>query len=357
MSEFVTGTSGSRVYRVLVDGVPSDAATLTYTLTGPTGTALLTAEPAVLQGDGWYLVTLDGTTHLSQPGLYRERWSGTVGGEPVRHDGVFRVVYPDPTQLTLLELRHMVADQLNDLTLGRVESATGLSITDSDRIEPDDHWRGAYLYLYAGPSRGDDRIVSASDESSTTLTVGKDFSVTPTSDTYYELHERWRVSQYNRAINLAILQRAREALSPVVDETVTLTTDTVEYTIPAGFHFVTDIWRLGTSSGDDWRKLDRNKKDYEVVTGQRLLRVQAAETGERLRILGQVLPDQLTQDGQIADLPADYVVMKAAAHLLAGKIGGPQVDRDASAQKASLYYDQAEREAPKDGPLGNAVRL
>jgi hypothetical protein len=72
MAEALVGLSTTREFYFENLGVPVTGAVLTYTLTGPTGTALVTAAAMTEEGSGWYRYDLTGA-QLATAGLYRGR--------------------------------------------------------------------------------------------------------------------------------------------------------------------------------------------------------------------------------------------------------------------------------------------
>jgi hypothetical protein len=328
---------------------------VTYTLTGPTGTVLLNGVSAPHGGDGWYQVTLDGTAHLSAPGRYDELWSGTAGSAVLSRSGAFLVLPPSGPLLTRLELRQQIADELGDLVTGTLTGASSLSLIDSERVETTNYWAGAYFSITSGNARDQERRLTASDPTGL-LIPGKPWAVTPGAGDYYEGHRKYPVAAYNRAINRAILDVAPVALITVADETVLLTDNTYEYAIPAGFSHLAAVEQL--QPGDVlWRPTSRARRLWEVIPGKRVLRLAKPITSTRLRLVGQMLPEELRRDGAYVDVDPRFLLYQACAHLLAQKRGGPGTDPDQTAGDVNDYLQRAQAVRPAGRPLPGSVRV
>jgi hypothetical protein len=176
------------------DGAPKTgiASALRLTLTDPTGTTVLSSEtPTEVGTSGHYVVNADGQDDLTVPGTYRQLWLDTTNDR--RYDGPLIVRYPSGTVYSRLELRHLIAREVGDLTLGvSTGSNTTTTIKDTDRVEPDNHWRGSEVWTYAGTGRhlveSDARKITSSTQTGGVLTVGKAWSgTTPDSTSRYEL--------------------------------------------------------------------------------------------------------------------------------------------------------------------------
>jgi hypothetical protein len=358
VAEAVTGLNCIRELYLEELGVPQSNATLTYTLVGPTGTSLVAAQAVTIGAEaGWYEYSLDGVTHLSNPGLYTELWTGTLGSGKVRHQSRFLCLAGDLPIIARWELRHWIARLCDDLTRGTV-SANGTSTTavDTDLDEPD--WGGAQIYIYGGTGAGQARTISSS--SAGTLTISRAWATNLSASapvSRYELHRRFTVDDYNDAINLVITERAAHALIPVVDETTTETTSTYEYDLPQGLHWVYQIWHRDTSAAsNDWFPLTPHV-DFEIVPGRRTLRLPGATTNYRLRLVAQIRPDIMLRDQSYCEMDPAYVAFKAAAHLLQSQISSPSTDLDAMQARAERYDRQAENIRPRTKPMEGAFKL
>lgn len=359
MAEALVGRNTVREVAIAYAGAPVMGAPVTYSLWGPRGDQLITAQAATSVGSGRYQYEIDGLTYLGEPGYYRERWLSTAvptAGKDWRADRAFFVTYPTALTTSRLDLRHTVAQLLGDLWTGRNQALLGSNVLyDLNRTEPDDHWQGAYLYVYAGTNRGDARRVTHNSASAYTLTVSQNFSTSPQTDTYYELHQRFTVEEYNRAINLALWQSAQRGLRPVIDESLVQAGDQLEYTVPAHLHAISRVFTGSDDAG--WTELERQKGQWQTIPGRRILRLTSATDGARLRLVGVAVPEALADDDSFTDVNPDYLTFKAAAHLVSAAIASPQVDRDAAAQTANFFHAQAEAARPGGATIQGLQRL
>jgi hypothetical protein len=165
------------------------------------------------------------------------------------------------------------------------------------------------------------------------------------------------VEAYNAAINEAIKTVADRPLIRAVDETIPLITDTVEYTIPAGFSFLSKVsWRDTTVTPSDWAELAW-RDDWALVPGANKLRVPRATTNLRLRLEGHLAPPALLRDAAYCDVRPSYLKFQAANVLVQSEIAAPGRDLHAAAQYSAWLAQQAKSEEPKPRDVANARRV
>jgi hypothetical protein len=111
------------------------------------------------------------------------------------------------------------------------------------------------------------------------------------------------------------------------------------------------------SSTADWVPLSLRLGEWAVVPGRRVLRLARPTASTRLRLVGQALPADLLRDQAYCDAPVGYVLQLAAAALLAGRVGGPQTDPDATAAQVTYHRALADRLRPPARPLPNSIRV
>lgn len=347
MSEAYVTTDAVRYVQVDDLAAPVTGATVTYTLLDPSGTTVRTAVAATEVGStGLYTYTVDGPTYLLTPGLYRELWHVSKSGLEKDYWSYLLVLYPQGPVVRRWELRHKLARMLGDLRLGvSTGSNTSTTLKDTGVVEGDNDWRGAWLAVYAGTSRGDERQVTSFTQTGGIFTAGTAWTSTPDTTSRYEVHRRWSVADYNSAINDAVQEAANEYLLPITDESVTVTdTQDYEYAIPAPFYAVSEVWWEETSqSAPVWQRLSNQKQQWRVLTGRGILRLPAPpSTTTRLRLLGQAQPTALGFDDDVVTVPADYLRYKAAALLLAGQVHSAPNDPDATLSLYDRYQQAAE---------------
>lgn len=352
MPDTFVGQTTPILQRVEVQGLPVTDATVTLTLTAPgTGTALVTNGSMPHVGDGWYQYVAT-ASQISVAGAYRRHVVAVTGGVTLPYDALLWAGYPQGPLLARWELRHRIARAARDLWLGQAaDNSTsvtpGVELHDPDRIEPDNALRGYYAYCYAGTGMLQERRVRSNDEATGLLTLGKAWTVTPASDTLYELHRTWSVADYNDAINAAITRMSRFVLFDVADESVLETATGTEYAIPPGLAFIHRVEGYD-STGDRWRVLDRTRTPapYRVIPGRRLLQVACPVTDRRLRLWGQALPQPLAHDQQWVDYGTEYLEAAAGERLELSRVTSPGNDTRNAAQRLAFHKATMERLEP-----------
>ena len=116
--------------------------------------------------------------------------------------------------LALSSIRHSVARTVNDLlVLGVATSGSTTTLADTNNIlsSVTNSLQGAWIYRYAGTGSGAERGVDSS--SSNSVTIAGSTWTAPDTTSYYEIHRRWRVADYNDAINAGIRALRRNFMS------------------------------------------------------------------------------------------------------------------------------------------------
>ena len=114
--------------------------------------------------------------------------------------------------VTRRTLRSIIADAVGDLVVEGTATAGGsTTLTDTNNLlfTDDSALVGAWAFIHTGTSIGDERAISAYSASSDQIT-NLAWTSTPTTSSQYEIHRKFRVRQYNRAIDQA-LRRSRWA--------------------------------------------------------------------------------------------------------------------------------------------------
>ena len=152
------------------------------------------------------------------------------------------------------------------LRIGESATATGGTTTtliDTAMLDQaDDYWNGDWLYVVndADASTNDDKIRLITDftQSSSTLTFLEALGASSASSDTFEIHSGWNAAQIHSAVNAAIEDGFPEFFDMNIDESIVLTRDTLEYTLPtsAAPYFMNRMWieqpeekLKGTASG------------------------------------------------------------------------------------------------------------
>jgi hypothetical protein len=260
---------------------------------------------------------------------------------------------------TLYSLRHDVADACHDLATGLATAAGTLTtLVDAARWEPDDHWVGAELYIYSGLGLGQTRRVTNWTRSTQTFEPTPAFTTAADLTTAYELHRRFSVRQYNRAINRAIESVRELSLVDMSSTALTTSDDVYEYALPSDFMYVTKVGYRDTDGTPtpDWTYLSHWDGEWELRPG-RYLWVDWPTAGYTLSVHGQRLPILLTTDTSVNEVPDDYVVWYATMVLLQSAITGAANDVENAGQVAAFANSLAQPQLPRRGPKPGARRV
>lgn len=154
--------------------------------------------------------------------------------------------------LAWYKLRHWTADKLGDCVLGTATGGSATTVVDATRRkEADNYWAGVWVKLYSGTGSGQERMLSASTQSSGTLThASTSFSAEPVAGTLYELHEQMPAEEYDRFLLQALttLTRRRKLLAWKYDTSLSWVTNQWDYTVPSGFVGIVNV-EIATDSG------------------------------------------------------------------------------------------------------------
>ena len=179
-------------------------------------------------------------------------------------------------------IRRRLSSQLGDLIEGTADSGADVTLVDADILREADNYYSKHryqCYIYEGTNEGEERRVSASGQSATSITLAPAYTSAIDSTSKYELHKIFFEPELRKAINQAIDFSARlPYLLDVRDQTtirLTSTTDnngntnyTNEYTLPTNFFYVHQI---PTEKGVSGKKLTGTISgtftDEETITG------------------------------------------------------------------------------------------
>ena len=256
---------------------------------------------------------------------------------------------------SLSTVRQLLAQLLGDrLLVGTATGGTGTTLYDlTQLVQPDDDWTGAWVYIYDGPLKGQERLISDSFQGSRcivvspTWTAGVSWTV-PTTASKYEIHRAWSVlDAYNPMILMAFRSRRKRTLLAMTDETVVLVASTYEYDIPSGFVAINEVWR---EDDDGLFTLEIPLRDLWVDRGSKHLVFDKAAAvasthivaGQHLRIIGQKYDSEPATDAATFSVNTTPIVWLAKAYIHAAE--GNDASMNAALKVSEL--DIAEDETP-----------
>jgi len=235
---------------------------------------------------------------------------------------------------TRIVLRHLTARLCQDLITGTVTSPSSgtFVIAETDWEKSDDYFnKYVEMFCYAGTGVGTSGNPTDWVNTSHTLTFKPAASLT--ADDSVEMHRTFTVNEYNDYINLAIDMVAKEALLNKVDESVTLATDTYQYTLSTQFLYVHGIEMESSTSGvyntekpinpKYWRILRASTVELEFVK-----ELWAPIADRVLRITGLASPSKLDTDSEECPVNPAFITYQAAALLHQSRIRGSDVDSE-----------------------------
>jgi len=258
--------------------------------------------------------------------------------------------------LTRQQLRHEVANQLDDLYLGVCTARVGFPVGVADQITvpefvaAQNEWEGHEVAVYAGAGVGQARLVQSSGDRDGTL-VTLPWGPAPVGGSV-EGHKRHTTDQYNRALNAAI-RAARGAYLDLEDTSLVQDADQSEYAIPAGLIWLATV-ETEISPGV-WSALPRDALcGYSATIGR--LTIPFPSDGQALRLRGMGRPLPMTADTDLAPIEETYLIDQACSLLDASLVRAPALDRLAAAQAAAYWQTLAAGQLRKSG-LQNMIRV
>ncbi len=224
---------------------------------------------------------------------------------------------------TLAELIQRIAYSFNDCELGIPASGTTSTIVCSTLNQSDDYWNKCHLHFYSGTLKGTDVQVTDFVNSTKTITFSPTVSAITTSD-LFQIHKKFSWTQYKKAVDRAIDSLKFMYVLDKVDETTTLTEDIYEYAIPSGFYYINQIIREDDTDADTFYAsgvIDNRKwgilhsSSPKIKFSDNTYGIGAADTGQKLRIVGHAIQGSLTSDSDICYLPPEAVILFARSIL------------------------------------------
>ena len=251
---------------------------------------------------------------------------------------------------TRIVLRHLTSRLCSDLITGTVTSPSSgtFVIAETDWEKSDDYFnKYVEMFCYAGTGVGTSGNPTDWLNSSHTLTFKP--AATLTADDSVEMHRTFTVNEYNDYINLAIDMVAKEALLNKVDESVTLATDTYQYTLSTQFLYVHGIEMESSTSGvyntekpinpKYWRILRASTVELEFVK-----ELWAPIADRVLRITGLASPSKLDTDAESSPILPSFLTYQAAALLHQSRIRDSGVDSEYHRGQMVLCQAMADKE-------------
>jgi hypothetical protein len=259
---------------------------------------------------------------------------------------------------TLYELRQSVAMSLDDLYVCQVDAnATNATCANATLLKSDDFFNGWDIRFYLGTHKDITREVTDFDNATNTVTFAPVLASNTDTTDYFELHKIYSTRQYNDAINRAIEMFKDEYLLDIKDETTTFSTNTYEYSVPSGFRYISQIYYEDiTDANTFYTKNLIDDRLWWIVGGSTPLikfndrfGIGSELNGKKMRIIGQQIQSDLTNDANTCALPPEFIIEQARAILLRQKD-----DLNDSAVLAQLQADR-ERKRYKIPAQGKSV--
>jgi len=269
---------------------------------------------------------------------------------------------------------------LHDWKSGTCTGGTTSTFIDTNRGEGDDYFNSttpvSRVRIVTTTDSlapiGEERNITDWVNSTTTGTVGVNFTVAPASGDTYAILSEFTWEEVRQAINLSIDKVAEIAMTWKVDtSSITTADDTYEYNLPTSFMYLYRVTQADANGAFDDQEPIPNDQWIIVHTSTpklRLLRLSTEGEAEghyigdlwadqfftasrALRLEGMATPALLTADTDLCSLSPDYIVWQAGAVLHASRSG--QFHQD----QAKYCQQQADKErvlvVPTRPPLGS----
>jgi len=235
---------------------------------------------------------------------------------------------------TLQVLRHYLASACGDLIAGQAgeTGATTTKIHAPFLHQGDDYYNNQFyeVYVYKGTNQGITKRVTDWVLSTYLLTVHSAYAAACDATSYIELHRIFTTDEYNKAINLAIEAIAKNYLIDKIDEATTLVADVYEYSLPNGIDFIHKVTTENKADSGIYYDGDEvDPRDWNLISPRKLkLRYgyYSITAGKDLRLEGQGRQALVVSDGDVIELPPDWLVQKAITFLPQNKIQSGGLD-------------------------------
>ena len=242
---------------------------------------------------------------------------------------------------TRIALRHKLAYLMNDLVLGIVASpGSGSFVCNSTDWERADDYFNDFVEVFDYSGTGAGTSGKPSDWVKSTHTLSFLPAATLTATDLVEVHRRFTVAEYNNAINHAIDQVAMDALVDRVDESITLTAGTYQYSLPTQFLYIDDLC-ISDVNGARVEQLPLDQKYWRPVKKSTLLiefikELYSPITSHKVRIVGMASPSILDTDTETTPIDPEYIIQAAKSFLHQSRIRGADKDSEFHAQQMQI---------------------
>ena len=229
-------------------------------------------------------------------------------------------------------------------------STTGFNSADLAAY-PDDFFNDWHGRFYAGKDKGTNFEVTDFAKTAGATIFSPALSSAAEAGHKFELYQHFSPLEIGNMINVSISMVEREALIDSVDETLkVLSSTTYEYTVPAGFAFVDEIYLEQSTAGR--YSVGENLIDYRHwrVLNSTPSRIWfdpswvSLVAGRKLRLVGQAVQQQLVDDEDLCAINQAFIVYQAKALLHESRIRGPGSDFEAHSTQMALAQSRADAE-------------
>lgn len=279
--------------------------------------------------------------------------------------------------LRRIDLKRLISQRADDFWTATVDApvigAAGYTTVNSHLLLQNDaqFWFDHDVtFAYSGGTYDTRRVVeyvpTVSGLTGGVVRVDATLSLIPSTNTDIYIYRKWKVAQYNDAINQAIRHAGEQGLVECMhtNNSLVATARIWEYSVPSSsvIDRITDVFYLDQSNYDEKRRLDRRSWDFRRVSGALTLILRndsLIPASYSIWLEGPGPPLTLETDGATldAEVPGEYVVDYALGELRLSKWSGN--DPEDSARQATFLKQMAEaklRSAQKFVPRGRLRR-
>lgn len=279
--------------------------------------------------------------------------------------------------LRRIDLKRLISQRADDFWTAQVDApaigAAGYTTVNSHLLLQNDaqFWFDHDVtFAYSGGTYDTRRIVeyvpTVSGLTGGVIRVDATLSLIPSTNTDIFLYRKWKVAQYNDAINQAVRHAGEQGLVTCfhTDQSLVATAQIWEYAVPSSslIENITDVQYLDQAWHNEKRFIQRRAWDQRRIAGVTtlILRNDSLIPGSYSIFLSGVGPPlTLETDGATLEeeVPNEYVVDYALGELRLAKWSGN--DPEDSARQATFLKQMAEaklRSAQKFVPRGRLRR-
>lgn len=258
--------------------------------------------------------------------------------------------------ITLANLVRRLADEFGDLVqLTATANGTTTTFLDTKNVNTGaEELTGREIYFTSGTNSGLARRITATTDSTGTLTFAAVTTSTATSDTADVFNKRGRgflraeyVRWLNRAIDRAWAVARIEALGTVSG---TFSADDPEVTVPVALTEVFKVeWQDSSGLWNEVKKAPRWGSDgWTAIRGSGKVRIMGAPAwqanGRTLQVWGYARQDNLSADSDTCALDTDWVISWAAYHMAKSAVASglkPELENTVMLMREDARMDEA----------------